>query len=269
MAWARAAEAQAAEDRRGWMREAELELQSAQAAAAAAAASVQDARAALKGTGEELSAAAEEVDRAEVAAVEAVEANAAHAVPSGTEEASAGAEAAGGAGAEAEAGAGAVAQEVHHVLTAALVRRSEAARRVSRAEDAVAHSLVAEEEAGARVRAAELGVRLAGLSESTPPRTKWTRRVPHPVLIGHAASLSQESEAGVAAERSRAEEELRGAGPAREVACGSGAEGVGGACERGAGPDADARGSAGGGGAGSVSGDRGGELEARMPPPSY
>jgi hypothetical protein len=21
-----------------------------------------------------------------------------------------------------------------------------------------------------------------------PPRTKWTRRVPHPVLIGHAAS---------------------------------------------------------------------------------
>ena len=24
-----------------------------------------------------------------------------------------------------------------------------------------------------------------------PPRTKWTRRVPHPVLIGHAASLTQ------------------------------------------------------------------------------
>jgi len=24
-----------------------------------------------------------------------------------------------------------------------------------------------------------------------PPRTKWTGRVPHPVLIGHAASLSQ------------------------------------------------------------------------------
>ena len=23
-----------------------------------------------------------------------------------------------------------------------------------------------------------------------PPRTKWTRRVPHPVLIGHAASLT-------------------------------------------------------------------------------
>ena len=24
-----------------------------------------------------------------------------------------------------------------------------------------------------------------------PPRTKWTRRVPHPVLIGHAASLTR------------------------------------------------------------------------------
>ena len=23
-----------------------------------------------------------------------------------------------------------------------------------------------------------------------PPRTNWTRRVPHPVLIGHAASLT-------------------------------------------------------------------------------
>jgi hypothetical protein len=23
-----------------------------------------------------------------------------------------------------------------------------------------------------------------------PPRTKWTRRVPHPVLSGHAASLT-------------------------------------------------------------------------------
>jgi hypothetical protein len=25
-----------------------------------------------------------------------------------------------------------------------------------------------------------------------PPRTKWTRRVPHPVLIGHAASLTRQ-----------------------------------------------------------------------------
>ena len=29
------------------------------------------------------------------------------------------------------------------------------------------------------------------LKAPPPPRTKWTRRVPHPVLIGHAASLSQ------------------------------------------------------------------------------
>ena len=29
-------------------------------------------------------------------------------------------------------------------------------------------------------------------ADVTPPspRTKWTRRVPHPVLIGHAASLT-------------------------------------------------------------------------------
>jgi len=38
-------------------------------------------------------------------------------------------------------------------------------------------------------------VRLRGLPFSAterppPPRTKWTRRVPHPVLIGHAASLT-------------------------------------------------------------------------------
>ena len=30
-----------------------------------------------------------------------------------------------------------------------------------------------------------------------PPRTKWTRRVPHPVLIGHAASLEQVDESPV------------------------------------------------------------------------
>jgi hypothetical protein len=29
-----------------------------------------------------------------------------------------------------------------------------------------------------------------------PPRTKWTRRVPHPVLIGHAASLVQAGRTG-------------------------------------------------------------------------
>jgi hypothetical protein len=29
--------------------------------------------------------------------------------------------------------------------------------------------------------------REALFDQSPPPRTKWTRRVPHPVLIGHAA----------------------------------------------------------------------------------
>ena len=38
-----------------------------------------------------------------------------------------------------------------------------------------------------------------------PPRTKWTRRVPHPVRIGHAASLSQ-VRAGRAADRQWIEE---------------------------------------------------------------
>ena len=35
--------------------------------------------------------------------------------------------------------------------------------------------------------------RAGAVQARTPPplRTKWTRRVPHPVLIGHAASLSQ------------------------------------------------------------------------------
>jgi len=47
-----------------------------------------------------------------------------------------------------------------------------------------------------------------------PPRTKWTRRVPHPVLIGHAASLSQES-AGALREQVRAMRPLTGlVGPA-------------------------------------------------------
>jgi len=31
----------------------------------------------------------------------------------------------------------------------------------------------------------------AAPSRPPPPRTKWTRRVPHPVLIGHAASLGR------------------------------------------------------------------------------
>ena len=34
----------------------------------------------------------------------------------------------------------------------------------------------------------ELGARPDTQDSPPPPRTKWTRRVPHPVLIGHAAS---------------------------------------------------------------------------------
>jgi hypothetical protein len=34
-------------------------------------------------------------------------------------------------------------------------------------------------------------LRSARRSSPPPPRTKWTRRVPRPVLIGHAASLTQ------------------------------------------------------------------------------
>ena len=36
-----------------------------------------------------------------------------------------------------------------------------------------------------------LSARPGGSRPPPPPRTKWTRRVPHPVLIGHAASLTQ------------------------------------------------------------------------------
>ena len=42
-------------------------------------------------------------------------------------------------------------------------------------------------------QASSSGRRASGppkLAPPPPPRTKWTRRVPHPVLIGHAASLT-------------------------------------------------------------------------------
>ena len=52
---------------------------------------------------------------------------------------------------------------------------------------------------GSEQRPPALNLRDLGTGTSTsqespppppPPRTKWTRRVPHPVLIGHAASLT-------------------------------------------------------------------------------
>jgi hypothetical protein len=50
-------------------------------------------------------------------------------------------------------------------------------------------------ESGACAAAGGGGNNATGLSSCVvppppPPRTKWTRRVPHPVLIGHAASLT-------------------------------------------------------------------------------
>ena len=40
------------------------------------------------------------------------------------------------------------------------------------------------------VLAEERGVDEVAPPPPPPPRTKWTRRVPHPVLSGHAASLT-------------------------------------------------------------------------------
>ena len=42
-----------------------------------------------------------------------------------------------------------------------------------------------------------------GLGRPLPPRTKWTRRVPHPVLIGHSPSLTPYRRAPRAARRTR------------------------------------------------------------------
>jgi hypothetical protein len=41
-----------------------------------------------------------------------------------------------------------------------------------------------------RGRAPRLARACARRARARPPRTKWTRRVPHPVLIGHATSLT-------------------------------------------------------------------------------
>jgi hypothetical protein len=43
---------------------------------------------------------------------------------------------------------------------------------------------------GERQLALELHLACAGKPPPPPPRTKWTRRVPQPVLIGHAAPLA-------------------------------------------------------------------------------
>ena len=43
---------------------------------------------------------------------------------------------------------------------------------------------------GDNARTATAIARKCGILHPPPSRTKWTRRVPHPVLIGHAASLT-------------------------------------------------------------------------------
>ena len=50
------------------------------------------------------------------------------------------------------------------------------------------------------------GVRTVSLPPPTPhpPRTMWTRRVPHPVLTGHAASLTHQRHSMYAGERAGA-----------------------------------------------------------------
>jgi hypothetical protein len=54
--------------------------------------------------------------------------------------------------------------------------------------------LTADEDSAQALRRAvalqEETVALRGMVETAPPGTKWTRRVPHPVLSGHAASLT-------------------------------------------------------------------------------
>jgi hypothetical protein len=69
---------------------------------------------------------------------------------------------------------------------------------VSKAEEQERKAAALEAEAGkaAKEQAARVVLKMqrdrvpAGAGKPPPPRTKWTRRVPHPVLIGHAASLT-------------------------------------------------------------------------------
>jgi hypothetical protein len=87
--------------------------------------------------------------------------------------------------------------EAHHARAACAVMLR-AVQRMSRSGSRLAFDWFAERvQRQQRVRA--LALRMLSLMQQrllvppppSPPRTKWTRRVPHPVLIGHAASLSQ------------------------------------------------------------------------------
>ena len=93
-------------------------------------------------------------------------------------------------------------------------------------------------------RASQRCCRSSGLLPS--PRTNWTRRIPHPVLIGHAASLSQVPRAhralrarAVRGVRARSASDFRGhhgrEAPVRGGARGGGAGRAGGGCAAGGG----------------------------------
>jgi hypothetical protein len=58
-----------------------------------------------------------------------------------------------------------------------------------------AYALVVTTPEGARVEGVLDVALLSRASQAPPPRTKWTRRVPHTVLIGHAASLASQARA--------------------------------------------------------------------------
>jgi hypothetical protein len=71
---------------------------------------------------------------------------------------------------------------VHHRLAA-----------LAQMEPKAAMPLALEAEAAARLGGAAFEAAVAALNVAAPPpppRTKWTRRVPHPVLIGHAAQVA-------------------------------------------------------------------------------
>ena len=79
---------------------------------------------------------------------------------------------------------------------AASLTRTNRTRRGPPSQTSVNNELLRRVNQRLSVIAGDAGVAAAERTQRTarggapPPRTKWTRRVPHPVLIGHAASLT-------------------------------------------------------------------------------
>ena len=86
-------------------------------------------------------------------------------------------------------------------LRGTLQREAEAALRDGEALCALVAALAGAPLRGVTPRPQRRGAAMR--SPPPPPRTKWTRRVPHPVLIGHAASLTSNVEIALAALRAR------------------------------------------------------------------